>query len=443
MVWQDAAMACAAYSEEQPLRGEIEAELREHVVRLSWHPSLVHWNGSNENVEGYYHWGWKEVIPEGIGWGNAYYTEIIPAILAELDPTRSYTPSSPYSRGALDEPRNPDHGTVHNWVVWADEEDNDYVHYRDTAPRFAAEFGFQGPASWATIDRAISERPLQVDSPAMLSHQKAIRGQEKLVAGYRPHFPDPTGFADFHFTTALNQARALRVGIGHYRSLWPHCTGTIIWQLNDCWPVTSWAAVDGDGRRTLLWYAMRDLYAPRLITVEPRPDGPVAALGNDADEELVGPLRLRRVDRDGDVLAEASFPVQVGPRSTALVPLPSELGTSEHPSREALLLDAPGMRAVHWFAEDKDLDLDPTALEVEARADGGNVVLTLRARSLVRDAVVVADRVHPDAVADRQMLDLLPGESATVRVSAGRTPLVPTAFLADGVVRCVNELVAR
>lgn len=446
MVWQDVAMACAAYSEEEPLRGEIEAEVREHAVRLAWHPSLVHWNGSNENVEGYYHWGWKDVIPEGVGWGNAYYTEILPAILAELDPSRSFTPSSPYSRGALDRPRDPDHGTVHNWVVWASEEDNDYTHYRDTAPRFAAEFGFQGPASWATVERAISERPLRADSPAMLSHQKAVRGQEKLVAGYRPHFPDPdpASFADVHLTTALNQARALRVGIGHYRSLWPHCTGTIIWQLNDCWPVTSWAAVDGDGRRKLLWYAMRDLYAERLLTVEPREDGSVAALGNDTDEPVRGELRLRRVDRGGRVLAEESLPVSVPPRSSALLPLPAALATAADPGREALLLEAPGMRAVHWFAEDRDLDLDPSALEVEASAADGAVVLTLRARSLVRDAVVVADRVHPDAVADRQMLDLLPGEAATVRVTAAAgTVLEPSAFLADGVVRSVNDLVAR
>lgn len=444
MVWQDVAMACAAYSEEQPLRGEIEAELREHAVRLAWHPSLVHWNGSNENVEGYYHWGWKETLPEGTGWGNAYYTEIFPAILAELDPSRSYTPSSPYSRGALDEPRNPDHGTVHNWVVWASEEDNDYIHYRDTSPRFAAEFGFQGPPSWATIERAISERPLEVDSPAMLSHQKAIRGQEKLVAGYRPHFPDPSGFADFHFTTALNQARALRVGIGHYRSLWPHCTGTIIWQLNDCWPVTSWAAVDGDGRRKLLWYAMRDLYAPRLLTVEPRPDGSVAALGNDTDEALTGTLTLRRILSDGTVLAEEELPIRVEARSTVLVPLPPSFAAAEDPAREALLLEAPGMRAVHWYAEDKDLALDPEALSVEAQADGSGVTLTLHARSLVRDAVIVADKVHPEARADRQMLDLLPGETATVHVNAGAGVALDAAdFLADGIVRSVNELVAR
>ena len=451
LVWQDFAMACAAYSEEQPLRGEIEAEARQNVVRLAWHPSLVHWNGSNENVEGYYHWGWKESLPEGTGWGNLYYTQVLPDLLAELDPTRSYTPSSPYSRGALDQPRNPDHGSVHNWVVWASDEDNDYTHYRDTSPRFAAEFGFQGPASWATVERAISERPLRADSPTMLSHQKAIDGQKKLVAGYRPHFPDPdpASFADFHYTTALNQARALRVGVGHYRSLWPHCGGTIIWQLNDCWPVTSWAAVDGDGRRKLLWYAMRDLSAPVLITVEPREQGPVAAIGNDTDTPLTGTLRLRRIDVDGAELAAEALPVQVPARSAALLDLPAALVTPAKPALGALVLEleAAGtgsLRTVHWFAEDKDLQLDPDALSVTARRRGDGVALTLAAHALVRDAVIVADRVHPDAVAERQMIDLLPGEAVTVQVSApDGVELDTESFLAEGVVRHVGELVAR
>ncbi|QCR52519.1 beta-mannosidase [Brachybacterium sp. SGAir0954] len=449
LVWQDFAMACAAYSEEQPLRGEIEAEARQNVVRLAWHPSLVHWNGSNENVEGYHHWGWKDTLPETTGWGNAYYTEILPAVLAELDPTRSYTPSSPYSRGALDRPRDPDHGTVHNWVVWASDEDNDYTHYRDTSPRFAAEFGFQGPASWATVERAISERPLVADSPTMLAHQKAIDGQRKLVAGYRPHFPDPVDFVDFHLTTALNQARALRVGIGHYRALWPHCGGTIIWQLNDCWPVTSWAAVDGDGRRKLLWYAMRDLYAPVLLTVQPREGGPVAAIGNDTEGTLAGTLRLRRIDVDGTVLASAALEAEVAPRSTGLLPLPEALVSPADPALEALVLEleVPGaevLRALHWFAEDKDLQLDPDALSVSARRRGDGVALTLSAHSLVRDVVIVADRVHPGAVADRQMIDLLPGEAVTVQVSAPEgVELDPEAFLAERVVRHVGELVAR
>ncbi|WP_114853172.1 glycoside hydrolase family 2 protein [Brachybacterium sp. YJGR34] len=444
LVWQDFTTACAAYSELEPLRSEFEAEARENIVRLAWHPSLVHWNGSNENVEGYYHWGWKETIEEGTGWGLGYYTELFPALLAELDPTRSYTPTSPYSRPLPEDPRNPDHGTVHNWVAWASEGDNDYERYRDTVPRFSAEFGYQGPANHATLARAVTERPLDPDSPTMLSHQKAVGGQDKLRRGFARHLPAPEGFDDFHATTQLNQARALICGIGHYRSHWPVCGGTIVWQLNDCWPVVSWAAVDGDGRRKLLWYALRDLYAPVLLTVQPRPDGPAISLGNDTDEEITGRALLRRQDHAGTVLAETALEVHAAPRTAVTIPVPAALAEPADPADEVLVVALEGRpeRTVHFFAEDVDSHLPDGALTATARACEDGVELGLAASATVRDLCVHADRVAPDAVSDRQLVTLLPGERTTVRVRTAAA-VDPAAFLDPTVLVSANDLLAR
>jgi len=468
MVWQDFTTACAAYSELEPLRSEFEAEAREHIVRLAWHPALVHWNGSNENVEGYHHWGWQEHIPEGAGWGLGYYTGLFPTLLAELDPTRSYTPTSPYSRPLPEDPRNPDHGTVHNWVAWASEEDNDYTRYRDTVPRFSAEFGYQGPANHATVARAVTERPLDPDSATMLSHQKAVGGQDKLRRGMAPHLPEVEGFDDFHFATQLNQARALICGIGHYRSHWPVCGGTIVWQLNDCWPVTSWAAVDGDRRRKLLWYALRDLYAPLLLTIQPRPDGPAISLGNDTDETLDGTLLLRRQRHDGTVLARGSLEVKVPPRSAATLPVPAELASAADPADEVLVVElagvpvgptaggpAPGgpvvvadgsVRTVHAFAEDRDSGLAGDAVTASARRVADGVEIQVSATSTVRDLCVLADKVDPAATVDRQLVTLLAGESALFRVHlpiADGAAVDAEAFLAEDVLLSANDLVAR
>jgi beta-mannosidase len=491
LVWQDFATACAAYSEREPLFSEFEAEAREQIVRLAWHPSLSHWNGSNENVEGYWYWGWKDQIPEGVGWGNTYYTELFPSLLAELDPTRSYSPSSPYSRPVPEDPHDVRYGTIHNWRVWGDSADNDYVHYRDSVPRFSAEFGFQGPPSRATADRMITERPLVPDSPAMLNHQKAIGGQDLLTLGYQPYFPEPSGYDDFWLTTALNQARALQVGIGHYRAHWPTSGGTIVWQLNDCWPVTSWAAVDGDQRRKLLWYALRDMYEPILVTLQPgTPDkdgegGLQAVIGNDTDQELTVDLHLRRLRFDGTLLSEQIRTVTAPARGTLAVPSPPGLEVPDDPADEVVLAElteprtdaaaTEGSPLTHtvgcsgasvpvrdswFFAPDKELTLDPDALDVQARpADDDGVDLHLTARALVRDVCVIADDVHPDAAADRQLVTLLPGETTTVHVTLTDreatgsatgsaapddvpTTLDPQAFLAPGIVRHVGELVA-
>ena len=259
LVWQDFLLACAAYPEEQPLWDELEAEAREHVARLTPHPSLVLWNGGNENLWGFMDWGWQEDL-QGRTWGFRYATELLKDVVAELDPTRPYSDGSPYSPGAaLTEvhPNDPDHGTLHQWEVW---NRVDYRVYGDDVPRFCSEFGFQGPPTWATLTRAVHAAdggPLTKDDPTFLLHQKAEDGNGKLDRGMEPHLGVPDDFADWHWAAQLNQARAVRFAIEHYRSWWPRTAGSIVWQLNDCWPVTSWAAIDGDERPKPLWYALQ------------------------------------------------------------------------------------------------------------------------------------------------------------------------------------------
>ncbi|WP_258050040.1 hypothetical protein [Streptomyces finlayi] len=76
--------------------------------------------------------------------------------------------------------------------------------------------------------------------------------------------------------------------------------GSIVWQLNDCRPVVSWAAVDGHGRRKPPWYALRTVYADRLMTVR---DGGLH-LGSDSARPWEGTLRLSRHGLDGSLPAE-------------------------------------------------------------------------------------------------------------------------------------------
>ncbi|OWK26476.1 hypothetical protein AJ87_04915 [Rhizobium yanglingense] len=107
LVWQDFLFACAAYPEEEPLRSEVEAEVRDNVVRLMSHASLIVWNGNNENIWGFDEWGWRPIIKEGVTWGLGYYLDLLPKLCAELDPDRPYYPGSPYS-GTMDIAPNAD-----------------------------------------------------------------------------------------------------------------------------------------------------------------------------------------------------------------------------------------------------------------------------------------------------------------------------------------------
>jgi beta-mannosidase len=434
LVWQDFLFACAAYPEDERLAREVDAEARDNLARLMPHPSLVLWNGNNENIWGWYDWGWQDRIGDR-PWGLGYYLDVLPRAVRETDPDRPYWPGSPYS-GSMDiHPNDDDHALKHVWDVW---NTADYTVYRDYRPRFVAEFGWQGPPTWSTLTRSVRDDPLTPSSPGMLHHQKAEDGNGKLARGLAPHFPVPTDLADWHFATQLNQARAVRLGVEHFRSLRPRCQGTIVWQLNDCWPVTSWAAIDGYGRRKPLWYALREAYAPRLLTIQPRGGALALRAVNDRPDSWREPLTVRRVSFDGDVLAEYATALVVDRLGTAKVTLPPEVATPGNALAELLVATTPSGRALWFFAADRDLAYRPADLDVKVRREGDDVVLAVTARTLIRDLCAFPDRIDPAIEVDACLVTLLPGESASFRCTGVQSG--HDAALA-GTLRSANDLV--
>ena len=441
LVWQDFLFACAAYAEEEPLASEVVAEAREAVTRLSPHPSLAVWNGNNENIWGFEDWGWRDDL-NGQTWGWGYYTEVLPDIVAALDPTRPYSPGCPYSFSPGVYPNDDRHGTTHLWDVW---NELDYTAYRDHRPRFCSEFGWQGPPAWSTLTRAVHDQPLTPDSPGVLAHQKAADGQGKLSRGLARHLPEPEvvdgqGFDDWHWAMSLNQARAVRFGVEHLRSLSPYCQGAVVWQLNDCWPVTSWAVVDGDGRRKPVWYALRDAFADRLLTLQAREGGLALVAVNDTSTPWTGTVTVNRYAFDGTLLAGADLPINLVPRSTTTLLLPDGVSRAGDPARE-LLAAQQGERRTWWrFVEDRDAALPPAELDVEVTAVDDGYRLEVTARTLVVDLAVLADRVAPDAETDQMLLTLLPGEQTRIHVRTNAR-LAPARLRDPLVLRSANQLV--
>jgi beta-mannosidase len=320
----------------------------------------------------------------------------------------------------------------------------DYAGYRDDVPRFVAEFGWQAPPAYATLARALPGEELAADSPGVLHHQKADDGNGKLRRGLERHFVFPEGdFDRWHYLMQVNQARAVAAGIEHWRSHWPVCAGTVVWQLNDCWPVTSWAAVDGDGREKPLYHELRRLYADRLLTVQQREQGRVLAVVNQAGEPWAGALRLRRMSVDGEVIGETEVAFHADRRAVAEVAVPPELEPVG--AKEFLVADAGGsasdtgldsevaagagldsgggqvpeaFRALYFPSPDRDIPYPRPEFDVSV-APGA---VTVTARTLVRDLLLQADRLDPAARADRGLVTLLPGERVTIGVSGWETP---------------------
>ncbi|MGT2462425.1 hypothetical protein [Sinomonas atrocyanea] len=281
----------------------------------------------------------------------------------------------------------------------------------------------------------------------MLSHQKAADGNTKLVRGLVPHLPLPHEMHDWHWAMQLNQANAVRTGIEWFRSLAPHCTGSIVWQLNDCWPVTSWAAIDGDGRLKPLYAALRAANADRLLTIQPT--DPASARSpleadavNDTDQAWEGELRIERRTLSGQVLSDVGVGLRVPPRSVVRTPLPEDLSLPEDPASEMLVAVLAGTRALWHFAEYRDQALDAADFLAEAEPCDGGILLRITARTLLRDVTVLADKLDPDATVDQALVTLLPAESAEFRIRTA-LPLTLSELSDRRVLRSANQLVSH
>ncbi|MBL7253252.1 glycoside hydrolase family 2 protein [Actinoplanes sp. LDG1-01] len=405
LVWQDFLFACAAYPEDKWLAGEVEAEAREQIVRLAPHPSLVLWNGNNENLWGYEDWGWPAQL-QGRAWGAGYYLDLLPRLVAELDPARPYWAGSPWSGSQDLHPNDDRHGVSHLWDVW---NDKDYLAYRDRTPRFAAEFGYQGPPAWSTVVRGIGD--------AAEGHQKAADGHAKLARGLTEHFRSPD---DAHFRTQVVQARAVRVGVEHLRAARPTCMGAIWWQLNDCWAGPSWSVVDGDGRLKPAWYALRDAYRPRLIGLDPD-----LVVVNDTDAPWTGTATVTRYDLAGTVLESVLVDVDCQPRSALRIPtLTSAFVRATFDGETA-----------DWLP---DLGLPVARLTASCVPAPGGYVVEVKAHTLLRELCLFPDRLDPAATVDTMLVTLLPEEQTRFTVRSGKA-LAAADLTTAPVLRCVND----
>ncbi|MET0990270.1 MAG: glycoside hydrolase family 2 protein, partial [Glaciihabitans sp.] len=437
LVWQDFLLACAAYAEEDPLRSEIEAEAHEAVTRLGTHPSLVVLNGNNENIWGYQEWDWQQRL-DGRSWGAYYYYDYFPRIVAQLAPHVAYTPGSPFSPDPAAVQNDPSTGTVHLWDLW---NEKDYPHYRDYRPRFVAEFGWQGPPTLSALAESVSDDPLTPESPGMLVHQKAAEGNVKLIDGLVPHFPLPSEFGPWHWAMSLTQAVAIRTGIEWFRSLTPHCSGTIVWQLNDCWPVTSWAAVDGYGRAKPLLFALRHAHAERLLTIQPRADDAaelVLAAVNDTGDPWSGTLEFERRGYSGAVVARTAVEFAVAPRGALRLPVPPEITDAVDPTTELLVARVGDRRALWFFADYRDSALAEARLEVDVTPTVDGDLVRVRAQNLVRDLTMMVDTIAPGATVDAGLVTLLPGEETEFRVRGAESGPVSGATVGAATISAVN-----
>jgi beta-mannosidase len=194
------------------------------------------------------------------------FHHLLPEICAAEDPDTPYWPSSPSSNTPFVNPDSIRTGDTHNWAVWHG--NKPFEAYREHDSRFVSEFGFQSLPCLDTVRTYADEADWNMTSYIMEHHQRNEAGNGKIINYMTDHFRMPKDFPSLVYVTQVLQAECVRTGVEYWRRNRHRTSGALYWQLNDCWPVASWASLDYFGRWKALHYAARRFNAPVMLSAE-------------------------------------------------------------------------------------------------------------------------------------------------------------------------------
>lgn len=263
IVWEDFMFACAVYPLSDKFEENIRAEFIDNIKRIRHHASLALWCGNNE-MEMFVDFGFWGSGPKEKSDYIKMYEYILPKVLKQYDPNTFYWPASPSSGGGFDNPNDENRGDVHYWDVWHG--NKPFTEYRKFYFRYVSEFGFQSFPSLKTCETFTLPQERNIFSYVMEKHQRNASANGKIMNYLEQTFLYPTSFDVTLYASQLLQAEAIRYGVEHFRRNRGRCMGTIVWQLNDCWPVASWSSIDYYGRWKALHYYEKRCFAPVLLS---------------------------------------------------------------------------------------------------------------------------------------------------------------------------------
>lgn len=276
LVWQDLMYACAFYDLTPDFERSIRVETHQNVARLRHHASLalicgnnemeMFMAGANSALINHRTWEFVPTYPHHITDYVKMFEYILPAIVKETAPQTYWWPASPSSGGNFDAPNDENRGDNHYWDVWHGEKP--FTEYRKFFFRYVSEFGFQSFPCLKSVEQFTLPDDRNIFSRVMERHQRNQAANGKILSYLSQTFRYPNSFDDLLYASQLMQAEAIRYGVEHWRRNRGRCMGAIIWQLNDIWPVASWASIDYYGRWKALHYAAKRFFAPVMISAE-------------------------------------------------------------------------------------------------------------------------------------------------------------------------------
>ncbi|NLG98994.1 MAG: glycoside hydrolase family 2 protein [Chloroflexi bacterium] len=393
LIWQDFTFACNKYPTDEAFFENVRLEAIDNVRRLRHRASLALWCGNNEMEQGWVDWGWNNPNdPMNQQLKIAYdrmYHHLLPRVVETEDPDHAYWPSSASSGIPFSEPNSENRGDCHYWDVWHGRKP--FTAYRETYPRFQSEFGFQSLPTLETIKTFAEEKDWNMTSYIMEHHQRNMKGNGLIIAQMTDTFRMPKDFPMLVYLSMVLQAEGIRYGVEHWRRNKHRVSGTLYWQLNDCWPVASWSSIDYYGRWKALHYMARRFYAPVLLSVED--DEKNAKMNVWVTSDVVAPwsgeIKWKLVTLGGETLESGAESVSLAPQASQMIFSRSFTLTPEQRRSVVFIceLEQDGKlisRSVNPFIANKHLDLASPNLKVGVAQEGGQAVYTVTGESLAR-----------------------------------------------------------
>jgi beta-mannosidase len=453
MVWQEFMFGGDMIPGDVAFQENVRQEAIDQIKRLRDHPSIVIWCGNNEVETGWWHWGDRQEFKASISpdtrdrvWQDyvIMFADILKNAVSEYADPTPYTPSSP-SANFEEVPDNQHNGDMHYWAVW--HQQAPAQDYTKQFPRFMSEYGFQSFPEMRTI-RTFANKPEDFDirSTVMQAHQKNKGGNERILTYMLREYREPKDFASFVYLSQVQQAEIIKIGAEHLRRQRPRTMGSLYWQLNDCWPVASWASIDYYGRWKALQYYARRFYDDVLISPFLHDDKVDVYVVSDKLQALSGTVHMRLLDFSGNALMEQTKDVQIAAQSNAIYfGVDTAALAAKADLRKSFLvfdLDVAGKRVSRnliFFDVTHNLEL-PVAPKIETTLNktGEDYTVTLQSPKLARSVYLSFGDL--DVQSSDNYFDLLPGEQFTIHLkSAAAQEQIRTALKVTSLTEAFNS----
>ncbi len=435
LVWQEFAFACAMYPSDSLFLNNVKYEVIDNVTRLRNHACLALYCGNNEDVIGWYNWGWKPQYTRAVQQEyehdmDVLYKQVIPGALHKVDTTRYYHYTSP-SAGFLGITNS--EGDIHYWGVWHGKQPFSSFNDMDNIARFVSEYGFQSYPEINTIKKFAAPEDMQLHSAVMLSHQRCMAEDRKdkeygnrLIQWYMERwFKQPKNFDMYVYVSQLLQAEGDKVAMEAHRRNMPYCMGSMYWQIDDCWPVASWSSIDYYGNwKALQYYAERE-YRTFLISTVPQNNELGFYVVSDSLSAISASLEVTVMDFYGNKIYDKEFPLTVEADSShEYVSInKNDLIGNSNQSKIVLIaqLKSGGKiltKNTFFFKKPKDLQLEKPDIKVSAVKIPDGYELTLSSNKFAKDVYLSFDK--DEGFFTDNYFNLFPGEVKEVKLQTNK-----------------------